>query len=682
MKDIFNSVFNRFIAEKNVLILWFPVFFGIGIAAYFTLHSEPNLIYSLFVLSAFLIATILCKRNRFLFWLMVILATAAAGFVAGVVRTKLVDAPMLEQRIGVTRMSGKVVEVSIYKNNKRFILTDIVIDKLKPEKTPKFVRVNINTDSAHAKAGDEVSFLVSLAPPPAPAVPGGYDFARNSYFERIGAVGYCLSDVDIIRPDNGFSIANGISVLRQKITENILNSLDETEGNIAAALLTGESGGIKKSVLEDIRIAGTAHILSISGLHLSLVAAIFFFFSRGIMALIPRLVLNYNIKKWSALIAILGSFFYLLISGSPIPAKRAFVMTSLVLTAIIIDRNGAPMRSIALAAMVIMLFMPESILTPSFQMSFAAVIALIAAFEALRPVFKEFSEYGIIRRFLIYLVSVIISSVVAGLATAPFAVYHFNNMPSYGVLANLIAVPLSTFWIMPFGVLALLLMPFGLEQLGLIPMGWGIDIMVKTAEYIASLPSSIHILPAIPNFAFGLLTIGGLWLCIWQGKWRLYGVVPVLIAIIITSFMPLPDILIGGEGEVFAVKDDNGKWIFSSKRKGSYTREMWLNRIGEEDFSVIDKEDSKNIKCDETGCIYNKNKYKVVIAKHPLSLQQDCESADILINLTKINTDCESAKLVITYRDIMKNGAYAISLGNQEVIFRNVIGERGKRPWS
>jgi competence protein ComEC len=672
---------NAFLQEKDNWILWFPVFLIIGILIYFQLPDEPKLIYGLTTLFIFSITSYFTRKYRALFWISIVTITIICGFLAANLRTISIDAPVLKKAIGVRKINAKIKEIQVMPHGKRYILDDLIIEGLPIDQTPKKIRITVNTYDNGANPGDSISTLASLSPPPEPAIPNGYDFARYAFFSQIGAVGYSISEITITKTST-FKTYNAIAKIRRAVVNRILQNTDKADGNIAAALLVGEQGGIDKQTIEYWRISGIAHILSISGLHLSLAAAIFFFSARAILATIPRIALQYNIKKWAAFIAILSSYAYLLLSGSPVPAERSFIMTSLILIAIIIDRTGAPMRSIAFAATVILSFLPESALDPSFQMSFSSVIALISCYSLATSFFKNSPHYGIIKRFFLYFFGIASSSLIAGIATAPFSIYHFNNFSSYGILTNLIAIPITSFLIMPGGVATLLLMPLGLEKLGLTPMCWGIDLISSAAKYIANLPQPIGSLPQFPQISLCLLVLGGLWFCLWKTKLRILGAIPIIIGVIFATFTTTPDIIIDGSGKLFAVKTDDYKLIYSSDKAEKYARETWQKKYAQNDILTINQKDSSNILCDTLGCIYKKDGNTTVFAKHPISLARDCEIADIMINLTHAPTHCRTAIATVNLYDLKKEGTHTIFLKGSDIRIATVSEEIGHRPWN
>jgi len=340
-----------------------------------------------------------------------------------------------------------------------------------------------------------------LQPPAEPAAPGALDFARQAYFQRLGAVGYVFGRAEVLAPaDHQLPFGLWLHRLREAMAARILEALPGESGAVAAALMTGVRGAIPEEVMATMHDSGLAHLLAISGLHMGLVVGLLFFALRAGMALVPGLALRRPIKKWVAVGAILGALGYLLLTGATVPTQPAFVMVSLVLVAVMLDRRGLSLRLVAWAAVFVLAAAPESLLSASFQMSFAAVIALITGYEVTAERgLAALGERRLAVRVVAYLAGVAVTSLIAGLATAPFALYHFNRIAWYGLLANLVAVPLTAFWIMPWALVAFALMPFGAEALALAPMGWGIDLLLAVARDVAALPSAVSLVPATPR---------------------------------------------------------------------------------------------------------------------------------------------------------------------------------------
>jgi competence protein ComEC len=394
------------------------------------------------------------------------------------------------------------------------------------------------------------------------------------------------------------------------------------DGAMASALLTGEQTAIPKTVMDDMRTSGLAHLLSISGLHVGLVAGLVMMVIRAGLALIPPVALRYPIKKWAAVAGMAAAFAYMLVVGSPVPTERSVLTTGLALGAILLDRNPLSLRLVACAAAAIMLLEPESLLGPSFQMSFGAVIALVAAFEVIRGGWTRlFSGAAWPVRIFLYIAGTVLTSVVASLATLPFSLFHFQQVQYFGVLANMIAVPITSFWVMPWGLIAYLALPLGLEEWPLEAMALGCRLIIATARTVAGLPGASQTLPAMPVAGLALITFGGLWLCLWSRSWRLLGLPAILLGLATVAFAPRPDILVTGDGKLMAVRDAGGRLMLSSQRAGRIARETWLRRDGVDSDSVAPSwprtglTPDGGLSCDALGCLYRTKGKTVALVK-------------------------------------------------------------------
>ena len=516
--------------ERERWVLWLPASLGLGIGVYFLLPAEPPLWSGGTALAVCVTMGVLVRRRTVPLLTALALGMAAAGFAVAQWRTAAVEAPTLTKRLRPTGVTGRVVKVEILASGSRVTLERLNIGRLAPKDTPERVRLRLRGRQPDVEPGDWLKLLAVLTPPPPPAAPGAFDFQRQSYFRRLGGVGFSLGAASVTRragSEGGFILA--LVRLRQHISQRVLAGLEGTPGTIAAALMTGTRGAIPADVLAAIRNSGLAHLLAISGLHIGLVARILFFSLRGALALVPPLVLRYPIKKWAAAAAIPGALAYALIAGATVPTQRAFLMIGLVLLAVLFDRRGLSMRLVAWAAVIILVVQPESLLGASFQMSFAAVAALIAAYEVVRDRRRLDDDGSRIwpRRVLLYIGGVALTTVIAGTATAPFAIYHFNRFAVFGLVANLLAVPVTALWIMPWAVVAFLLMPVGLEGLALAPMGTGIEVVIWVAETVSAWPGAVALVPAMPAWGLVAVAVGGLWLCLWRRRWRLLGIAVV-----------------------------------------------------------------------------------------------------------------------------------------------------------
>ncbi|MEO8560221.1 MAG: ComEC/Rec2 family competence protein, partial [Rhodospirillales bacterium] len=407
--------------------------------------------------------------------------------------------------------------------------------------------------------------------------------------------------------------------------------------------------------------------------------------------------LRYPIKKWAAGVALVGTLFYLLLAGAPVSAQRSFVMAAFVLIAIMIDRSALSLRLVAWAALAVLLWAPETMLGASFQMSFAAVIALVAAWEAVRPWALRWRQNRVARwpwlleRGTSYLAGVLLTTMVAGLASSSFGLYHFNRVALFSIAANLLAVPITGFWVMPWGMLALALMPFGLQDLALEPMRWGIAAIIYIAREVASWPGAAALVPALPPIALPLLAIGGLWLCLWQRRWRLLGLIPLAAVVVLAFTARPPDILTGGEGPLFAVRDrSTGHLMLSASRRDRFIGESWVRRAGDDETKEWPRSGTSadgSLVCDPSGCILRRDGHLIALVESNEALLEDCRNAGLVLSQVAARRQCATSRatrsvIVIDVIDLRLNGAYAIWIGQNGFDIRNVRQDRGTRPWT
>ncbi|MBU2531580.1 MAG: ComEC/Rec2 family competence protein, partial [Alphaproteobacteria bacterium] len=520
--------------ERDRWFLWTAPVFAIGIAIYFGMQAEPD---GVAVAAAFVgICTLRATVNDhgILTILLSVGVVVAAGFAAAKTRTEHVRAPVLSGVLRNAEISGFIEQVEFRSNETRRLTIHLTaLDKLEASRLPRRARVVVRRASVPLAAGDMVRLRANLAAPPPPALPRGYDFARAAYFQGLGAVGYALADPEILKTNAEMPLPLRLAVTLQRarrtIGARIEQALPGETGRMANALMTGERSGISEATNDLYRDAGIFHILSISGLHMAIMGGSVFIALRFIFAALPAIALRYPIKKWAAGAAAVATLAYLLISGGAHPTIRSFIMILIMFAAILLDRPALALRNVAIAGLIILALMPESLFNAGFQLSFAAVTALIAAYEVQRTRTRKRRRAGLTLPrstggwgWLVgagwFLVGTIATTVIAGLATAPFAAFHFHTSQQYAVLTNMIAIPLSNLIVMPAALAAFIAMPFGLEAKPLALMGQGIDLMTRAARAVADLPGATMAVPAFPLAALQLMIAGALWLCIWRRR--------------------------------------------------------------------------------------------------------------------------------------------------------------------
>jgi competence protein ComEC len=417
------------VAERERWPLWIPVLVGTGIGIYFWLPFEPPTAVAPIALVLAGAAAGAALRFGRLVPPSIGAGAVMLGFAAAELQAWWVAAPILKHRLDPVAVEARLVAVDPLPEATRLILEPKIIRHLDPAELPALIRVKVRHDLDGLIPGAWLRAEAALIPPSAPAMPGAYDFQRRAYFDRLGAVGYTFGDpVPITAPaDAGPGPwRTAIEAVRAEVGARIRAALPGPTGAIAAALVTGEKHAIAPADAGAFRDAGLAHILVIAGLHMGMVAAAAFFGLRAGFALVPAIALRHPTKKWAAALAMLLAFLYLLLSGATVPSRRAFVMTGLVLLAVIVDRLSISARAIALAALAVLLLDPESATGPSFQMSFAAVAGLIAFYEALRSRLALWHSHArLLRRIGLYILGIAFTTVITTVATMPFTIYHF-----------------------------------------------------------------------------------------------------------------------------------------------------------------------------------------------------------------------------------------------------------------
>ncbi|HYH21741.1 MAG TPA: ComEC/Rec2 family competence protein [Azospirillum sp.] len=679
----------RLLAERERWALWVPAGIGLGTAGYFALPMEPAGWIGTF-------ATVVCAAVAWAGrrWLGVLIAavallSVATGFTAAQLRTALVEAPVLRRETGPVVVTGRVIGVEALAQGSRIALTGLTVERMEAGKVPARVRLRLRAGLPVPPAGAMVRVRALLHPPPAPAEPGAYDFQRHAFFDRIGAVGTALTAPEVMQapPPTGWrAFTVFLEGMRQTIAARVHAVLPEPAAAVTVALLNGQQTGIGAAVMADMRNSGLAHLLSISGLHITVVAMLVFGVVRALLALVEPLALRWPIKKIAAVVGLLAAVAYTMLVGAPVPTLRSVLMTGVVLLAIVVDRSALSVRLIAFAAVVALLVGPEELVGPSFQMSFGAVLALIAAYEVLNPHLSRWhTGAGWLGRAALYLGGLVLTSAIATLATTPFSLFHFQQIAFYGVFANMLAVPLTSFWVMPWSLIVYLLMPLGWEGPAVTAMGWGVSGVIWTAKAVSDLPGATAIVPAMPLWGLVAVTGGGLWLCLWSGRWRLFGLGGVMVGLLSPAFAERPDVLVSGDGRLVAVRTADGGLSPSTANAAKLTTHMWAHRDGrpdaDEPWPKAGRSADGRLACDALGCIYQVGARTVAVIRQADAMAEDCGGVDVVISLTEGARHCR-APLVIDVWTLRREGAHALYLGPDGVRAESVRAWRGSRPWT
>lgn len=675
-------------ADSARIGLWSPVALGAGAVAYFMLSAEPSPILAPVLLLA---ALALGRRFPGLRTVSLMMGLVCAGFALADLRTYVVAAPSLKREIQFADVEGRLLSIDEAPKMRRLLIEVASISGLAKEATPDRARVSWRGKEFNARPGDLVRLKASLSPPPQPAAPGGFDFARQLYFQRIGAVGFAVSAPSIVLETHRTLLQNmraAIEALRVDLSRRILSKAEGDSGAIVAAVVTGKRGAVSEEAEDAFRDSGLAHLLSISGLHMGLATGLIFFATRALLALIEPVALTQPIKKWAAILALASGFAYLMISGLAWPAQRSFIMSSIFFIAIIFDRRALSLRNVAIAAFVILIMAPEAVLHPGFQMSFAAITALIAFYEWASLRADPARSFSAISRLRRYVLGIVATDTVSASATAPFSLYHFSRTANFGLAANIVSIPLMGFWVMPAAIAAIVLMPLGADGPFWRIAAHGVDIMLAMARWTMNLPGAVTVFPHWPSAALGLLTAGGLWLCLMSASWRLAGLAVAPFAAALIMAEPHPRIFVSEEGDNVGVISDapGGGHVFAvfDKRKGRFDTEVWMEQAGIDVQRVKPSHLADSAPCDRIGCVSVIDDRKIAISGERSGLKDDCDRAEIVIALYPVaKWDRKGCKAtLIDRRDAWNAGAHAIYVAKDGVKISNAAEKRGKRPWT
>ncbi len=662
-------------AERDRWPIWLAVALGTGAAGYFALPIEPPVA----VGWAALVLGLGAAAVRIRWHLPLGLAAALLlGFGLAKLREDRVATPVLDHAL-VAHLTGRIVSLEPREQGVRVVLDEVRSGAL--PQPPRRIRVALRaggapTSEQKLRPGQWLSLTARLDTPPSPSEPGASDFGRRLYFQGIGAIGFAYGRARTIvpgrTPDAWERLAFKAEALRLDMTRRIQAGLPGSTGGIASALVTGARGTISEEDDAALRDAGLAHALSISGLHMALVGGGIFWLLRAVLAAVPAIVLRYPVKKWAAVMALAAAAFYLVISGVEAAAVRSFVMLATMMTAVLLDRPALTMRSLALAAILLLCLRPESVADPGFQMSFAAVAALIAVAE--RDQMRErAAPHGIAHR---YLRGIVLTSLVASLATTPFTLFHFGRAAHYAVLGNLIVMPIIGFWIMPLAALAVMLMPLGLEGRVLPLLGEGIEIMVRLGAWVSGLPGAVSLAPAMPLSALVLMSLGGLWLAIWRTRWRWWGLAPIVAGVALAFAAPSPDMLVASDGATVALRGADGRLQFLRKPRDKYAARDWLRRDGDV-RDIADAVGVPGLECDGLGCVVP-GKDLVAASLKPEALLEDCARAQVMVSAA--SGACAGPAVVIDGAAAQDGQGWRVTLKPYPSAV-SVRSYRGARPW-
>jgi competence protein ComEC len=678
-------------AQSAQAFLWLVVAFGVGVGIFFAWPTDPPMWLGPSVSGIPVLGVILRRRfDGATLWLLG-LVMIGLGLTAAQVRVSAVVAPVLVREIGPIDVTGRVYDVAREPGRVRVILERVRFEAEAGTRKPVRIRLSVPGKHGAPRVGDTITVRAVLRPPERPVLPGAFEYQRFLFFDQIGGLGYTVSPWRLAggRDDDAVvsRVRTSLENLRRSIADRILAVVPGDAGAVAVALVTGEQSLITEDTQEVYRVSGLAHLLSISGLHMTLLAGAVFFIVRRSLALWPFIALRFDLKKVAAWAALGATFFYVLISGMSVPAVRAFIMVAVAIIAILFDRRAVSLRSVGFAALALLALYPEALVGASFQMSFMAVLALIALYEhvSLRPIWRgEHGEFLLGRAVGVYIAALVVTDVVAGSVTSIFAAYHFNRMPSYSVVANLFATPITGVWIMPMGLVALALMPLGLDAWAWRLMGQGVATINDIAAWVAQWPGAQVHVPPMATWALAGAAVGLVVICLWKGRLRWIGLVPVIFAVAQPWLAAVPDVLIDESGRVVAVSDANGRMMLEPSRRDRFVRGVVKDRFAESRDAWPNTEnsyESHGLRCDGQGCVLRRHNTTLSLATTPDALAEDCGRVDIVLAPLQFVDRCPGSR-VIDRGDLFRNGAHAVYLDDGQARIITVEDVAGHRMWS
>ncbi|MGE4350930.1 MAG: ComEC/Rec2 family competence protein [Bdellovibrionales bacterium] len=694
-------LYRCFLEDQDRRFLWIPVLMACGIALYFALWHEPAPVF-LALTPAFVALWLLLRRWPEVLPLAAALLAVAIGFSVAQLETLRLSHPMLPGPLPPTSVTGTLMRAEPLPTGARLTLRHLYLKNMPRKERPYSLRIKVKTPyETLPEPGSRVNLWGPLWPPNDPVFPGGYNFRRHAFFKELGGTGISYvppRTYETSYPPRFFW--DGAAILFEKARRFLILAvyakLDGTEKAMTAALLSGSQAGIDKNVMTAMRASGLSHLLSISGVHVSMMALLVYVPVRFVLALFPWIALRLPIKKIAAASGLLATTLYTLLVGADAPTVRSALMTGIVFFAILTDRRALSLRLLALAACLIMLIAPSTAMGPSFQMSFAAVLAMIAAYEKradtlLRMESPVTIPSGWLNRAWRTLYDIILTSLIATAATTPFTLYHFQNFSFYGVIANIIGIPLTTLWIMPCLLLTYLTLPLGAADLFIEAAGWGVARLIDLAQTVASWPYAQIPFPSMPVWAFGLITGGGLWLCLWRQRWRYAGLIGILLGSIYPFLAQTPDLYLSDDKPVWAVRLHDGRMAVGGKQKEDFTISQWRQNSLNPDMLYLGKRPpetvSEDLHCTERHCLFTPNapapKVFLPLPKiEEAAYHEVCGRNDTLIIAFRPLPGCNTGLPVIDSTDLEKRGAHTITFREGKPLIRTARTGKEQRPWT
>lgn len=670
-------------AERHRFVLWAPVLMIAGVAAFLAQKAEPWVWAGTAAVLGFGTAWLWAERAGFVWmrWFMRAGFFVALGFALVQVRAHGLAAPTLRAETPPVTVEGVLERAERLPAGQRYTVRVIRIGAFAPADTPHRVRVSWRGQPTAAQPGDTVRLRAVLSPPPGPAMPGGYDYGRGLWFQRIGGVGYSYGGARVVVPSRGFRPGAWVEALRERVADRVQAGAGTRAGGLAAALVTGKRERVPTEIVDRLRDTGLAHLLAISGLHMGLVCGFVFWSVRYGLSWWERATLEWPIKKVAAAVAMASGAGYLVLSGAPVSAQRAFIMAAVTFGAVLFDRRAISLRNVAIAALVVLLLRPEAAASAGFQMSFTAVTVLVAAFGWLdaRQKLREGPRPAASRagRFVGGLFG---TSLLAGLATGPFAAYHFGRIAVYGLPANMAVMPLVTLVVMPSAVAGLALMPLGLDAPFWWIMGRGLEGGLAITGWFEDLPGAVRHVAQVPVAAWLLVVGAMIAACLLLGGWRYASVLALPLAAWVTATAPPPDAFVGREARQVAVRvvtEEGDRLSLSSRRRERFATGVWMAALG---LDPVISDAPKFGECGGDACsVVMADGRMLTLAQTPEAAARACRQADVVVYSGWTPTALSDCPAILITAAAVEDSGPVMLRGER---LRTVARARGCRIWT
>lgn len=672
--------------QSGTFFLWSPVCLMVGIWAYFALPREPPAwaVAVLVLLLVLLFWLVRKRRGR----IATMLLLALLGFSLAKFRTEWVASPVLRAPTGEVMLTGVVEDFEMRGPKRAAVVLRIrVLEGKGVTRIPAAVRLTMS-GATRLRPGQVIRAKAQLFPLPSPVIPGGYDHGRTLWFQGIGATGRLYGDITVEGADPawGLRFRAAVQDVRDAIGARIRAVIPPERSGVAEALITGERGTIPREVNDSLQTSGLAHILSISGLHMTLVAGMCFWLVRAALALSPALAASWPIKKWAAVAGLAMGFAYMILADASVATQRSYIMLAVMFIAILFDRPALSLRNLAIAALIILVAFPEAALSASFQMSFLAVMGILAFHDVwskwLRAEEPAFGPVERLWRWGIHGVSAAaFTSLAAGSLSSIAAAYHFGRLAPYGLIANLLAFLAMSALVMPMALISVLVMPLGIEAGPLRVMDWGLIWVQAVSDWVASLPEAQGMVPAMPLPSALLLGLAGIVLCLTRGPMRGLALVMFVFSFIFMGLKEGPDVHVEATAKTVAARGAEGEMVPVHAKRGRFAVTQWLRQDGDD---AVPAEAARRAGwiCADSVCRAMVEGMRVVyVDKEEAAMALPCAEADILVTGFPLRGRCRSVKLRIDRFSVWRKGAHALYIDGNGIRIETARDLQGERPW-